>query len=87
MTKWDSRFNTEIGIPNVNIAKASGVSDQEVNANNIDTQSKVKLWLDTINKGLEETNKLFGLDLKCKLRFDYYEGGEADGLALNSRNV
>ena len=87
MTKWDSRFNTEIGIPNVNIAKASGVSDQEVNANNIDTQSKVKLWLDTINKGLEETNKLFGLNLKCKLRFDYYEGGEADGMALNSRDV
>lgn len=86
MAKWDSRFNTEIGIPNVNIAKASGVSDQEVIANNIDTQAKVLLWLDTINKGCEETNKLFGTNLKCKLRFDYGRG-EADGLVINNGDV
>lgn len=87
MAKWDSRFNTEIGIPNVNIAKASGVSDQEVQANNIDTQAKVQLWLDTINRGCDETNKMFGTTLKCKLRFDYSGRGEVDGVALDSRNV
>ena len=33
MVQWDCRFNTEIGIPNTNIAKLSGVSDREVEAN------------------------------------------------------
>ena len=33
MTKIDARFCTEIGIPNVNMAKESGVTDNEVEAN------------------------------------------------------
>ena len=40
MLKIDARFCTEIGIPNVNLAKKSGVTDNEVEANNIDTKSK-----------------------------------------------
>lgn len=87
LAKWDSRFNTDIGIPNVNIAKASGVSDQEVNANNIDTQSKVKLWAETIQRGLDQTNKLFGTNIKVKLRFDYIQGDNNNGLDFDSRNV
>ena len=70
LAKIDSRFNTEIGIPNVNIAKASGVGAAEVMANNIDTQSKVNLWLDTIRESLEKVNDMFGLDISVSLRFD-----------------
>ena len=70
LAKIDSRFNTEIGIPNVNIAKASGVGAAEVMANNIDTQSKVALWLDTIRESLEKVNDMFGLDISVSLRFD-----------------
>lgn len=70
LAKIDSRFNTEIGIPNVNIAKASGVGAAEVMANNIDTQSKVALWLDTISESLERVNDMFGLDISVSLRFD-----------------
>lgn len=73
LAKIDSRFNTEIGIPNVNISKQSGVSADEINANNIDTQSKVKLWLQTIKRGLDETNKMFGSNITVKLRFDKLE--------------
>lgn len=82
LAKWDARFNTEIGIPNVNIAKQSGVSDAEVNANNIDTGSKFGLWLNTIKKGLEEANEMFGLNLQVRPRFmsDYQhvKGGLED---------
>lgn len=70
MTKIDARFCTEIGIPNVNVAKESGVTANEVEANNVDTRSKAQLWLETIKHGLDETNKMFGLDLSVKFRFE-----------------
>ena len=73
LAKIDSRFNTEIGIPNVNIAKASGVGAAEVMANNIDTQSKVALWLDTIRESLEKVNGMFGLNISVSLRFENEE--------------
>ena len=69
LAKIDSRFNTEIGIPNVNIAKTSGVSDSEVLANNIDTNSKAALWLETIRDSLDKVNAMFGLDITVNLRF------------------
>lgn len=69
LAKIDSRFNTEIGIPNVNIAKASGVGAAEVAANNVDTQSKAELWLETIRDSLEKVNAMFGLDISVSLRF------------------
>lgn len=76
LAKIDSRFNTDVGIPNVNIAKASGVSDSEVKSNNVDTQSKCRLWLDTISDGLEKVNKMFGLNITCELRFEEKEVAE-----------
>ena len=93
LAKWDSRFNTDIGIPNVNIAKQSGVSDQEINANNIDTNAKCRLWLETIRKGLRQTNELFGTNIDVELRFDKFEknalmeGVENNGNVINLRAV
>lgn len=69
MAKIDSRFNTEIGIPNVNIAKASGVSNSEVQSNNVDTRSKCELWLDTMRDGIEKVNSMFGTSIDVDLRF------------------
>ena len=83
MLKIDARFCTEIGIPNVNMAKASGVTDNEVEANNIDTKSKVSLWLETISEGLEKVNEMFDLNLSVKLRFE----GSENNVVVNNRNV
>ena len=83
MLKIDARFCTEIGIPNVNMAKNSGVTDNEVEANNIDTKSKVSLWLETMSEGLEKVNDMFDLNLSVKLRF---EGGE-ENVVVDSRNI
>ena len=69
MTKIDARFCTEIGIPNVNMAKESGVTDTEVEANNLDTKSKAALWLETISDGLEVANNMFGLNITVDFRF------------------
>ena len=83
MLKIDARFCTEIGIPNVNLAKASGVTDNEVEANNIDTRSKVSLWLETIKDGLDKVNDMFDLNLSVKLRFE----GSENNVAVDTRNI
>lgn len=69
MTKIDARFCTEIGIPNVNVAKESGVTDNEVEANNIDTRSKAALWLETIKEGMQVANDMFGLNITVDFRY------------------
>lgn len=70
LAKIDSRFNTDIGIPNVNIAKESGVGRSEIEANNIDTKAKCSIWLETIREGLEEVKNIYGLDITVNLRFN-----------------
>ena len=69
-------MNTDIGIPNTNIAKASGVTSDEVNANNKDTSTKVTLWRDTIREGLQKVNRMFNLNLGVELVFSQTERGE-----------
>lgn len=70
MTKIDARFCTEVGIPNVNMAKSSGVTDNEVEANNIDTKTKSSLWLETMRIGIDKTNKMFDLNISVDFRFE-----------------
>lgn len=82
MLKIDARFCTEVGIPNINMAKNSGVTDNEVEANNVDTKTKVALWLETIKLGVEETNKMFNTNINVKFRF----GGETD-VFIDNGNV
>ena len=84
MTKIDARFCTEVGIPNVNMAKSSGVTDNEVEANNIDTKTKSSLWLETMKIGIEKTNKMFGLNISVDFRF---EKEMENNVVIDSRNV
>lgn len=74
MRKWKQQFCTEVGIPNANTDKKERLIRDEVNANSTETQTKAILWLETIRKGMEETNDLFGLDLSVKLHFNEQEG-------------
>ena len=83
MLKIDARFCTEIGIPNVNLAKSSGVTENEVEANNVDTKSKASLWLETIQDGLNKVNEMFDLNISIKFRF---ERGE-ENVVIDSRNL
>lgn len=86
MVQWDCQFNTAVGIPNVNIAKLSGVSNSEVQANNIDTQCKALLWEDTMKKGVEAVNKMFGLNISVK--YKYKEDPEnVDINSINDRTL
>lgn len=72
-------FNTDIGIPNANYEKSERLITDEVNANNVDTMCKAVLWLESIKKGLDKANELYGLNLSVNLRFkNEYDGNTTD---------
>ena len=54
----------------MNVAKESGVTSNEVEANNIDTKTKASLWLDTIRSGLNKANELFDLNMTVQFRYE-----------------
>ena len=75
-------FLTDIGVPNANTDKRERLINSEVNANNVETKTKVELWLESIQRGIKQTKKLFGdLELSVELRYkesatnETYEGG------------
>lgn len=70
MKTLEDQFNTVIGVPNANTQKRERMIMDEVNANNVDTQCRVNLWLETMNKDITQVNKMFGTDIKVKYRYD-----------------
>lgn len=69
MVQWDCRFNTEVGIPNTNIAKLSGVSASEIDANTITTEAKALLWESTMTECCQRVNKMFGTNLSVRYKY------------------
>lgn len=69
MKKIEDRFNTDVGIPNANTYKKERLITDEVNANNVDTQSKVMLWLETMKRGIQKANDHYGLNLDVRYRY------------------
>lgn len=87
-------FLTDIGIENANTDKRERLITDEVNANNAETESKVSLWLETLEKGFEQARKMYGLtkrNMAVKLR--KFEATQADkevvdnGEPVNPRTV
>ena len=70
MRQIEQEFDTIIGIPNANTDKRERLITDEVNANNVETRSRIDLWLETINSDLEKVNKMFGLNLKARYAFE-----------------
>lgn len=62
-------FDTEIGIPSVNYEKKERMIVDEVNANNIETESLSDIWLETLTDSINRVNALTGLDLKVTKRY------------------
>lgn len=78
MRKIEAEFDTVVGIPNANTDKRERLITDEVNANNYETRTRVKLWLEEMQKGMEQAHELFGLtkeDLWVEL-YETEEGGE-----------
>lgn len=69
MKTIEDRFNTDIGIPNANTQKRERMIVDEVNVNNVDTQSKVLLWLETMQDGINRVNKMFNTNISVEYRY------------------
>lgn len=80
MATLENQFNTAIGIPNANTNKRERLITDEVNANNVDTQSKVKLWLETMDRDIRRVNEMFDLNLGVRYRF------QEDSVTILTRN-
>lgn len=63
MRKIEAMFDTDIGIPNANTDKKERLVTDEVNANNVETATRCELWLDSIRKGINQANNMYGLSL------------------------
>lgn len=87
MNKWEDKFNTEIGIPNANTSKRERMLVDEVNANNVDTISKVELWLETLKSGVEKVNNKYDLNINVELRFKDKEVESDETYNLNIRSL
>ena len=76
LRRWEEMFCNEVGIPNVRSDKKERMIVDEVNSNNIECFTKAELWLEALKEGIEQTNKMFNLNLSVKLRHN--EGGESN---------
>lgn len=68
LQEWVRQFDSEIGIPHTNSLKRERLVAGEVNGNAAESYSKADLWLETIWEGLDDANRLFGLDLAVEWR-------------------
>ena len=89
MRKIESRFDTEIGIPNANTDKRERLITDEVNANNAETGLRGQMWLENIHESIDKTKAMFGVDISCEWRINPMEkeGVESNGNANNNGNV
>ena len=80
MKTIEDQFNTKIGIPNANTQKRERLINSEVEANDIDTQALIRVWLASMNDGIEKVNKHYGLNINVDYNYDsfYNRKGEVD---------
>lgn len=83
--EWERRFDTEIGIPHTNTEKKERLVSGEVNANITESRTRVEMWLETLQEGCEEANRLFGDIIHVDWRINpdkliTQESGENDGV-------
>ena len=63
-----TEFLTEIGINNTNTDKRERLTDDEVNANNLEVSANIQCWIDNVGWGIDKANRMFGLNLKFIVR-------------------
>ena len=82
--KLMSEFLTEIGVNNTNTDKRERLTDDEVQANNGEVQLNAGYWLDNIKEGINQTNKMFGLNLTVKLKNTFNTEENAENVDINT---
>ena len=72
MRRIMSEFDSFVGIPsNPNTAKKERQIVDEVNANNVETDTIIDLIVRTLNDGFERVNTMFGLSCKASKKYPF----------------
>ena len=80
-----NEFDSFVGIPsNPESGKKERQIVDEVNANNIETDTLLDLFVETLNTGFEEANEMFGLSLKASKKYDVIGGGDNERESVDS---
>ena len=82
--KLMSEFLTEIGVNNTNTDKRERLTDDEVQANNGEVQLNAGYWFDNIKEGINQTNKMFGLNLSVKLKNTFNTEENAENVDIST---
>lgn len=76
-----SEFDSFVGIPsNPNSGKKERQIVDEVNANNVETDTLLDLFVETLTEGMNEANELFGLELKAEKKYPVIEQSMSRGV-------
>lgn len=67
----ENNFATAIGLPNTNIDKKERMSVDEVNANDIETQTLMSMYIDSIRKAFDQANEKYGRYMGTELKVDW----------------
>ena len=71
LRKIRDQFLTDIGVPNTNTEKRERMITSEVESNTVETRTKIELWMESIQRGIKQTLKMFGsLDLAVEFRYN-----------------
>ena len=85
-----NEFDSFVGIPsNPESGKKERQIVDEVNANNVETDTLLDLFVNSLNIGFEEANAMYSLSLKAEKKYDMMKGGVGNGVreSVNSGSV
>lgn len=71
-----SQFDNEIGINTLPYQKKGNMVAFEAESREQDSQARILLWIDTLNDGLNNVNKMFGFNMKASVRVEKDLTGE-----------
>lgn len=73
LRKWETMFDTDVGIPNANTDKKERLITDEVNANNVETTTKAELWLEQLQNCCKRVNAMFGINISVDWRHNPHD--------------
>ena len=78
LTVIEAKFDTVIGINNINYQKRERLNTDEVNSNNIETMAICSIWERSLKESMQKTNNLFSIDLDVNLTWKKYQLDQPD---------
>lgn len=80
-------FNNFIGIPSTNYNKKAHMTEQEISANDVETESLVDVMFDCVKTGVDKVNAKYGLSLSVKKRYEQEVLNDGESESDDSRIV